>query len=57
MTGVMIGVVALVLGLIGLCALFAWLLNGWMSHDEDGPVDPAAVEWTEEPGASRAEDP
>ena len=57
MKGVVIGVVVLVLGLVGLCALFAWLLNDWMSHDEDGPVDSAVVGWTEEPDASRAEDP
>jgi hypothetical protein len=43
MTGVVIGVVVLLLGFVGLCALIAWLLNDWMRHDEDAPGDSAAV--------------
>jgi hypothetical protein len=36
MTGLVIGVVVLVLVFVGLCALFAWLMNDWMMHDEEG---------------------
>jgi hypothetical protein len=56
MTGLAIGVVVLVLGFVGLCALFAWLLNDRMMHDEDAPGDLAAVGWTEDQGASQADD-
>jgi hypothetical protein len=57
MTGVMIGVVVMVLGFVGLCAVFAWLLNDWMMHDEDAPGNSAAVGWTEDPDASHTDDP
>ena len=57
MTDVAIGAVVLVLGFVSLCALFAWLLNDWTTHNEDAPGDLGAVRWTEDPGASHADDP
>jgi hypothetical protein len=57
MTGLVIGGVVLVLGFVGLCALFAWLVNDWMMHDEEAPGDLAAMGWTEDQGGSQADDP
>jgi len=54
---VVIGVVVMVLGFVGVCALFAWLLNDWMTRDEDAPGDSAALGWTEDPDASHTDDP
>jgi hypothetical protein len=40
--------VVLVFGFVGLCALFAWLMNDWMTRREDVPSDSAVLDRAED---------
>lgn len=53
--GLVAGIALLVLAFLGLCVLFAWLMNDWMMKDEDATGDAASMGATDDPSASQAD--